>query len=380
MRQLLDHMHFQYNGALLGVALLGVTRLARGQFVSGGFLLALLVCTKHLFVVLGPLVALFLLRHYVLRTASPQAVVGRAVVLVGVLAAAVGLSMAPLLLSTYQWRDVPNAPCDVPRSAADLFARVGQRLFPFNERGLLHAYWAPNAWALYAGADLVLARALGRRDAGALTSGLVESHAQQFSVLPNISPRVCAALTLLSMLPFLWRMLKRRRSALHGEAVELFRDVAGVALCAYMFGWHVHEKFIMVALLPLTFTVLADVRSYRIWCVLWAAGTSSLLPLLDPAPPLDQFVAAVLVAVLSSVTFAVLLPRSSSGSADKSSANTTQSRIADWYSMGALFGLPLLRWCLQLAVGSRLPFLPLLATSIYCATGIAAVFFAMLVA
>lgn len=82
------------------------------------------------------------------------------------------------------------------------------RLFPF-ERGLTHAYWAPNFWALYNIIDkaaLVVLRFVNRSkydvltaaNKASLTGGLVGLDQGTHVVLPSISPRVTIILSLAS--------------------------------------------------------------------------------------------------------------------------------------------------------------------------------------
>ena len=61
---LVDHVHFQYNGLLLGVLVYALFMLRRGDHVKAGALFALLCCAKHLFLTLAPvLAAVFVAAH-----------------------------------------------------------------------------------------------------------------------------------------------------------------------------------------------------------------------------------------------------------------------------------------------------------------------------
>lgn len=61
---IVDHIHFQYNGFLLGFLLLSISYLQEGRDLMGGFLFAVLLCFKHLFAVAAPVYFVYLLRHY----------------------------------------------------------------------------------------------------------------------------------------------------------------------------------------------------------------------------------------------------------------------------------------------------------------------------
>lgn len=61
---IVDHMHFQYNGFLIGILLISLSYLEEGKDVLGGFVFAILLCFKHLFAVAAPVYFIYLLRHY----------------------------------------------------------------------------------------------------------------------------------------------------------------------------------------------------------------------------------------------------------------------------------------------------------------------------
>lgn len=116
--------------------------LARGRstLLLSGILFAALLCLKHIYLYLAPAYFVFLLRAYCLGSRSTFPYfnvrflncIKLSVGIVAIFAAAFG----PFAL----WGQLEQ---------------VFRRLFPFS-RGLCHAYWAPNVWAMYSFSDRVL--------------------------------------------------------------------------------------------------------------------------------------------------------------------------------------------------------------------------------
>ena len=301
---IVDHIHFQYNGFLLGVLLLSVAFLRRNDAlgdVLGGLTFAILLMLKHIFAYCAPLYFVYLLRHYcfvpVCAVGSPRSVgstpqtspekksrhVKRASDLelvvssrrfspirLAKLGSVVAATFAACIGPVVAFAD--GGPIKAVGALVSRLAPVG--------RGLTHAYWAPNVWALYNLADkaaLISLRKLGANvtlidGAGATTGGLVgqTSHA----ILPSVPPAATAILVLLAMLPALF-------SVWHYPSPRSFTHaLVYCTLCAFMLGYHVHEKAILMVIVPLTMAACDSATDARLFLLLSWTGQVSLLPLL----------------------------------------------------------------------------------------------------
>jgi hypothetical protein len=160
--------------------------------------------------------------------------------------------------------------------------QVLSRLFPF-ARGLCHAYWAPNAWALYSFLDKIAAAvtaAAGPRQPSAtpaanMAGGVVG--VSSYVLFPNIGAGTCAALTLLAILPCLIALWKAPRA----QAGPMFAAAAAYAnLCGFMFGYHVHEKAALTVLLPMVLPAVRDAGWGQQFVLLSTAAHVGIFPLL----------------------------------------------------------------------------------------------------
>lgn len=284
---LIDHVHFQYNGLGLGIQLTAMAAALKNKPITCAFLFSIMVHFKHVFAYAAPGFAAHLLAHHVPGGWSNGwfndsrrlvKIVKRCSSYIGVALFVSILSLGPFVYS------------------GQLDA-VLSRLFPFG-RGLTHAYWAANFWALYSISDKILVKALRlvgvtlNAPTGYLSGGMT-GHGGSFSqthvALPTITPSISLLLVVLSSAPALYAHLITKTQTLKQSSLP--RLIAYTNLCAFYFGWHVHEKAILTVLVPAGIAIAIDADDESIgakefakqageFLFLSVVGTYALLPLL----------------------------------------------------------------------------------------------------
>lgn len=343
---IIDHIHFQYNGLLYGILVLSMVLARTSQtMLYSGMLFAALLCLKHIYLYLAPAYFVYLLRVYCLDPTSimrPQFTnaikLGMSILGIG------GLALGPFALMGQ-------------------LEQIKRRLFPFS-RGLCHAYWAPNVWALYSCTDrllIALAPRLGlpmdEQALHSVTRGLVGDTA--FAVLPPITPEHCFGLTLALQLIALTKLWLK-------PEWEAF--VGAVTLCGYasfLFGWHVHEKAILLVVIPFSLLALKDRRYLGAFRPLAVAGHVSLFPLL--------FTAAEFPVKTSYTIFWLLLFLYAF---DRLAPASSRPRVflLDRFSLLYItISIPLIVYCSllhRMIFAGKYEFMPLMLISSYSAIGI----------
>ncbi|KAI8147118.1 glycosyl transferase [Fennellomyces sp. T-0311] len=330
-----------YNGFLYGILILSIVEAKRGQLLMSGILFAALLNFKHIYLYMAPAYFVYLLKAYCFKTnndGGQSFSLQRFITLGGSVCGIFTLSIGPFI--------------------HQLPALLG-RLFPFT-RGLCHAYWAPNFWALYAALDRCLIF-VGKRlgwtmnvsALGSMTRGFVGD--TQFAVLPDIQAIHTVILTLLAQLVVL--QLLWRKPTFDNFLTSL--TLCGFA--SFLFGWHVHEKAILIVLIPYSLMAANSKHHLRTFVMLSAAGIYSLYPLLFHAAETPiKVVYTVLWAlvVVPGLAFAM---------------HTSVRSVLHPVEMLYLLGLVVLQVYTSVVhelLFKGLEFLPLLLTSVYCGAGV----------
>lgn len=356
-----DHIHFQYNGFLLGIFILSLSFISRGDDLYGACMFAILLNFKHIFLYVAPAYFVYLLCHYCMvdrdstfqgweqfnQTVSQKKVFSwQRFIKLGVCVTLITLvSFGPFI---YHGQ----------------LGQIKERLFPF-KRGLSHAYWAPNFWALYNFADLVLTvlfkrlNLLSASATSSLTGGLV--HDVTHTVLPSITPFMTFVLTLLAMMPVLIRLWRTPHPSV------FMSSVIYCSLCSFMLGWHVHEKAILLVTLPLSLLACDRVSDTSLFIQLSTIANYSLFPLLYQSA--ETPIKVVLFSVYTVIAVVILH--------DYHCQQQRKRRIAfhGLLSLGQrlyLTGIGPLFFFTDFVCPVMFPryeFAPLMLTSVYCAAG-----------
>ncbi|KAF9452438.1 glycosyltransferase family 57 protein [Macrolepiota fuliginosa MF-IS2] len=357
---IVDHIHFQYNGLLFGILLWSIFMARQGNKLASGILFAVLLNFKHIYMYLAPAYFIYLLRSFCMTPAGQPEIknfVSLANAVIGVFLASFG----PFLLMG-----------QIPQ--------VLSRLFPFT-RGLNHAYWAPNFWALVTALDRVLLRFVERTgiDISINESGVASTSRGLvgdtiFAAIPNVKPIHTFIVTLAFqsiILVKLWR----------NPTYKSF--LTALTLCGYtsfLFGWHVHEKAVLLFLVPLSLLAAERHAYFRTFILCSVAGIFGLFPLIfTPGESIIKVLYSIVWLVLVYVPL-----RRQVYEYPRSFIFVIMDMLEKVYLMGFPFLLAFVglfpaymsrrvndtRTSEGQAAETSMEFLPLMVTSVYCALGI----------
>ena len=404
-----DAVHFQYNGMLIGVFIAVAALLDEGLYMAATAAFMSLLLLKQLFLTCVPVVGVILLRWYVVprrsaaSTSWPSALYRTSIVAFCVAAIAVAV-LGPVLYSSE--RDGQRPP-----SANAL--QLLHRLFPFG-RGLVHAVWAPNVWAVYMALDRVLAAMCRIIDAssrrlltgaaaavcdsmrgvgGARSDSSHLEHQQRLLLLPHVSPLVSAMLVLALQAPVLWLAWQSpsptplSRAVVtppsRGSGATALRLLSMAYLAAFIGGYHVHEKAVLYALVPALLATAAEStgtgRTTRRRAAAAATWAREVLLLTVPAhlslsplffTPMEQPLLLLLTATYI-VALWLALRHAHGATAFRCEFGPGPAALPA-YRQTYIVGCALLYGCAHAsaALVPSLPFLPLGAIALYSAVGI----------
>jgi len=156
------------------------------------------------------------------------------------------------------------------------------------------------------------------------------------------------------------------------------KALAHAALSAFVFGWHTHEKAILVALLPLGLVAPHGASEARLFLRLSALGIFALFPLFTH--PRETPTKALLYLSFMRLAWSLLAEQPeqpSVGDGPKSKTRSPHKKqfivpcALDWCFMGTLVAVFLFSEVVHpLFFQNRYEFLPLMLTSVVCAAGV----------
>lgn len=374
---IIDHIHFQYNGFLFAILIASIVAAQHKSYLWCATFYSVALCFKHIFLYLAPCYFVFLLRGYVLQFDNFK------------------FKSYNDLIKIVNWRHLFQLSGIVIGIFTVCFGpfllqmpQVLSRLFPFS-RGLTHAYWAPNFWAVYSTIDKLLTLLMlrlpfllqylnrftsifpkNKKEIELLlklsnngTKGLVQD--VTFIMLPQITPRLTFVLTIfyqiLAVIPILFDP-------------SFKRFIGSLTLCgmsSFLFGWHVHEKAILLIIIPFSFLVIFDRRLLLPFMLVTSSGYVSLFPLLYENA---DFLIKCLYTYVWCLIYFFSIRKTTKISSSIERRVFFMDRLAITYICALLpmvFGLQLVNLLsYQYAILQKFEFLSLMTYSFYCSIGV----------